>query len=93
MLELGDKSQQYHYNVVKQIKNLNIQHVISVGQETKIIHDNLTNITEKWHFDTTKELAENIFKIIQNGDIILFKASHGLHFENVISILRQASKQ
>ena len=93
MLELGENSKQYHYNVVKQIKNLNIQHVISVGQETKIIHDNLTNITEKWHFDTTKELAENIFKIIQNGDIILFKASHGLHFENVISILRQASKQ
>ena len=93
MLELGENSKQYHYNVVKQIKNLNIQHVISVGQETKIIHDNLTNITEKWHFDTTKELAENIFKIIQNGDIILFKASHGLHFENVISILKQASKQ
>ena len=93
MLELGDKSQQYHYDIAHYIQHIGLQNVITVGQETKVIHDNLTKIEQKLHFNTTKELAENIFKIIQNGDIILFKASHGLHFENVISILRQASKQ
>ena len=93
MLELGDKSQQYHNDIAHYIQHICLQNVITVGQETKVIHDNLTNVKQKMHFNTTKELAENIFKIIQNGDIILFKASHGLHFENVIAILKQASRQ
>ena len=93
MLELGDKSQQYHYDIAQYIQKIGIQHIITIGKETQIIHDNLTNMEKKLHFNTTKELAENIFKIIQNGDIILFKASHGLHFENVITILKQAGRQ
>ena len=93
MLELGDKSKQYHYDIAQYIQKIGIQHVITIGQETQVMHDNLINVGQKIHFNNTKELAENIFKIIQNGDIILFKASRGLHFENVISILRQASKQ
>ena len=93
MLELGDKSKQYHYDIAQYIQKIGIQHVITIGQETQVMHDNLINVGQKIHFNNTKELAENIFKIMKNGDIILFKASHGLHFENVISILRQASKQ
>ena len=93
MLELGDKSKQYHYDIAQYIQKIGIQHIITIGKETQIIHDNLINVGQKIHFNNTKELAENIFKIMKNGDIILFKASHGLHFENVISILRQASKQ
>ena len=93
MLELGKSSKQYHYDIAQYLQKIGIQHIITVGQETQVIHNNLTNVKQKLHFNTTKELAENIFKIIQNGDIILFKASHGLHFEHIIAILKQASRQ
>ena len=93
MLELGEKSQQYHYEIAQYIESLKLPYIITVGNETQIIHDNITNIKQKWHFNTTAELMENMFKIIENGDIILFKASRGLHFEAVIKILKEASKQ
>ena len=93
MLELGEKSQQYHYEIAQYIESLKLPYIITAGNETQIIHDNITNIKQKWHFNTTAELMENMFKIIENGDIILFKASRGLHFEEVIKILKEASKQ
>ena len=63
--------------------------MITVGKETKVIHDGLPNDYQKWHFDETNLLVKEIRHIIQDGDRLLFKASHKLNFEVAINKLRR----
>lgn len=89
MLELGEKSIEYHNEILKEIIKEGIKYVITVGKETKVIHDGLPNDYQKWHFDETNLLVKEIRHIIQDGDILLFKASHKLNFEVAINKLRR----
>ena len=89
MLELGKKSIEYHREILEEIIKERIKYVITVGKETKAIHDGLPSEYKKWHFTETNLLVKEIMNIIQEGDILLFKASHGLHFEIAINKLRQ----
>ena len=89
MLELGEFSQKYHLQIAEEVLKNNIDNVILVGEESKIAFDKLKDDFNKFYFNTTDELLKNIDNIIQNEDIILLKASHGLHFEKIIDYLKQ----
>ena len=89
MLELGEFSQKYHLQIAEEVLKNNIDNVIFVGEESKIAFDKLKDDFNRFYFKTTDELLKNIDNIIQNGDIILLKASHGLHFEKIIDYLKQ----
>lgn len=89
MLELGEKSQEYHKTILDEIIKEDIKYVITVGKETKVIYANLPKTITKWHFDETRFLVKNIRHIIQDNDILLFKASNGLNFEIAIDKLRR----
>ena len=94
MLELGSQSQEFHKSIVPIIENNNINLVITIGNESKIITNILkhNNNIEPLHFETTEDFILNIDNIINNDDIILLKASHSMHFDKIIKFLEDNSK-
>jgi UDP-N-acetylmuramoyl-tripeptide--D-alanyl-D-alanine ligase len=54
----------------------------------KAVFDALQSV-EKYHFDETKQALLEVRNLIKNGDIVLLKASHGMHFETIIEELKR----
>lgn len=45
------------------------------------------NKENTYHFETKEEAMENFKNILQKGDVILVKASRGMHLEEVVKFL------
>ena len=88
MLELGERSVEYHKSIMPYILDSKIDVVITIGKEMKTVFDALQGV-EKYHFDETKQALLEVRNLIKNGDIVLLKASHGMHFETIIEELKQ----
>ena len=88
MLELGDKEIYYHKELANYIKvNKLVTKVITVGKLSAFTYNKLPLKLRMHHFDTTTLLLEKINEIINDGDLILCKASFGMKFNNIISYL------
>ncbi|MDD3150958.1 MAG: UDP-N-acetylmuramoyl-tripeptide--D-alanyl-D-alanine ligase [Candidatus Gastranaerophilales bacterium] len=90
MGELGNQSDFYHAQIGKfiNLRNKNISELITIGQNAKIISDNVKNKdikinSFKNNIDTVKYLKENIKK----GSVILLKASRSMAFEEISQML------
>jgi len=87
MLELGEQSEKYHKSVLPYILESGIDVVITIGKEMKAVFDALQGV-EKYHFDETKRALLEVRNLVKNGDVVLLKASHGMHFETIIEELK-----
>lgn len=88
MLELGDFSNQYHLEIADHIKSLkNIKAVFTVGEFTKLTHDNLGDEIEKKHYAKTSELLADLKNILKNKDVVLVKGSNSIGLDKVIEKL------
>ncbi len=79
MLELGDRSLEYHEQIGRQLEELSIKsdHIITIGKLSK-------NYGGSIHFEKVEDLIEsNIIKQIAQKSVILIKASHGIHLEKI----------
>ncbi len=88
MLELGERSEEYHKSIVPYILESKIDVVITIGKEMKVLFDELQGV-EKYHFDETKHALSDVRNLVKNGDVVLLKASHGMHFETIIEELKR----
>ena len=88
MLELGERSEEYHKSVLPYILESGIDVVITIGKEMKAVFDELQDV-EKYHFDETKQALASIKNMVKNGDVVLLKASRGMHFETIIEELKR----
>lgn len=88
MLELGDKGIFYHEELAEYIKeNKLLDKAITVGKLSGFTYKKLPINLRMHHFDTTALLLEIIDEIIEDGDLILCKASFGMKFINIINHL------
>ena len=89
MLELGNFSKELHEKVGEEVEKNNIDILIIVGKEAKFIKEKAVEkgFKEKNIFecDTNEEASCVISNIMRENDYILFKASHGMHFEEIIN--------
>ena len=77
MAELGDYTVEAHKKVGGALRDNNIDVVIGVCEETKIILAELSNEVEKYYFDNIEGLSEFLLStILRDGDAILIKGSH-----------------
>ena len=88
MLELGEQSEEYHKSILPYILESGIDVVITIGKEMKAVFDALQGV-EKYHFDETKQALLEVRNLVKNGDVVLLKASHGMHFETIIEELKR----
>lgn len=88
MLELGEQSEEYHKSILPYILESGIDVVITIGKEMKTVFDALQGV-EKYHFDETKQALSGIRNLVKNSDVVLLKASRGMHFETIIEELKR----
>lgn len=88
MFELGSNENALHHDVGMYAANKGIDVVICVGNLSKNMYDGVSavkNTVSKPYYFTDKEtLMEQLGGLLQVGDSVLVKASHGMHFEELI---------
>ena len=88
MFELGEFSEELHEKVGKEVVKNKIDILICCGKNAKYIVENAEKEGMKkqniYYFETREQVEELVKKIWQSGDSILFKASNGMKFFNIV---------
>lgn len=91
MLELGEKSDEYHYEVGEYLRDKKIDEVIVIGEHAQKIKEALDKCETKHartvSFTETEEVALYLMALMKPEDIVLLKASNGMKLSEVVNIL------
>ena len=63
----------------------------AVGKEAKTIANTVKNKTENievYSFDNNVDASNLLKKLMKERDVILIKASHGMHFEEIVEAIK-----
>lgn len=88
MLELGDFEEELHRKVGKEVVNNNIDILVTVGNASRYIIDEAKDKLETHAFDTNEDAISYLKSIVKDEDVILVKASNGMHFIEIVNSLR-----
>ena len=93
ILELDEYAEEIHREVGKSVIDNKIDVLITVGEQSKetysIVYD---NGNEAYHYDSNEEMLKDIDRIIDIGDTILVKGSHGMNLIEVVEHLKSFKK-
>ena len=84
MLELGDMSQELHEKVGEMAQKCNLNMLYCYGTASQAIAQKAGEKFGVFCTDDANVLIAKLQEYTKEGDVILFKASHGMHLENVI---------
>lgn len=91
MFELGEFSKELHEKVGKEVVKNKIDILICCGKNAKYIVENAEKEGMQkqniYYFERREQVEELVKKIWQSGDSILFKASNGMKFFNIVENL------
>lgn len=89
MLELGDIAKKAHREVGFELAKNNFDTLIVLGELGKFIADGAkaAGLKNIYAVDTHEAAAKKIRAVLREGDVVLFKASHGMHLEKVIELI------
>jgi UDP-N-acetylmuramoyl-tripeptide--D-alanyl-D-alanine ligase len=82
MLELGKTGQAYHEEIGEIARRLGVDYLLAIGPLSKYTVENFGQ--GGLHFENREALLERLLKILNTGDIILFKGSRGMVLEKVV---------
>jgi UDP-N-acetylmuramoyl-tripeptide--D-alanyl-D-alanine ligase len=82
MYELGAKTTSAHRKIGCLARKLGIDLLFSVGEFSK-------TMTADHHFPQKKLVLNKLKTILAPGDVLLFKASRGMHLEDLVEALRK----
>ena len=91
MLELGEFSQKMHQKMGEEVVKNNIDILITVGKEAKIIANTVKSSTENievYSFENNQDASNLLKELMKEKDVILIKASHGMHFEEIVEYIK-----
>lgn len=88
-MELGTFSKNLHEEIGKVLLNSDLDYIITIGNETKYTDEYLknNNYDNLKHFNNENESYGYIDDLLKDGDLVLFKGSHGMHLSNIIKYL------
>lgn len=85
MFELGEEEWKLHGQVGDYVKEQEIDVLIAIGTMAEELYKKaMGGVTETYYFQTKEEFLERCQEILQLEDTILLKASHGMHFEEIL---------
>lgn len=89
MLELGNYSVTAHSECGKYAAEKGIDILFAYGEASKNTAKAAAEngVKEIYEFCDENALADELLRVIRNGDAVLFKASRGMKLENIINIL------
>ncbi len=85
MLELGHNEIKYHIEIGEFIKKYGNVKLVTVGKLAKYISKN--NGENSVHFSNNADCAKYLKGILKKGDVLLFKASRSMKFEEIIEMV------
>lgn len=97
MFELGEKEKEMHGEIGAYAVKKDIDVLICTGELSRFMYESALKEqqvqaarrkTEIYYFKTREEMLGQLKKILQPGDSILIKASHGMEFEKVVEYLK-----
>lgn len=92
MKELGDRSPEFHYQVGKIARELNLNQLLILADEaeSQAMAAGATPLPTE-QFSSHEDLIDRLKKIVQPGDRLLFKASRAVGLDRVVEGFRQAA--
>lgn len=93
MFELGEPSKQIHQSLLVDLKEANIDKVICVGEHIQSLWEVLPPEMALANFTSYKMFEQNWQDFFEDGDIILFKGSHGTNLYKVVEKIIQNSEE
>ncbi|MCH5266792.1 MAG: UDP-N-acetylmuramoyl-tripeptide--D-alanyl-D-alanine ligase [Lachnospiraceae bacterium] len=92
MFELGDEEEQMHREIGIYAAGKSLDVIVCIGTLAKeyiqgIQQENSSR--ECVYFATLEEALEGLPSVLKEGDAILVKASHGMHFEKIVAQLKE----
>ncbi len=92
MLELGEFSKELHEEVGKYVRECNIDVLVTVGEEAKYIakeaKEKKMDESKIFTFQNNEEAILFLKEFLHSGDVVLVKASNGLHFIEIVESLK-----
>lgn len=95
MFELGENSDEMHAGVGEYAAEKNIDSLICVGENSKHMYEAAfakATGCKVCYFASREELLSSLKedreKLLPEGSTVLIKASHGMHFEEVVELLK-----
>lgn len=91
MGELGEDEAKLHRGVGEFAGGLDIDCCICVGPLCQELADGVLSVNQKMeviHLDNLQQLLGRLPEFVQEGDTVLVKASHFMHFEKVVEKLK-----
>ena len=87
MFELGDNSEQFHYEVGKHLATKDIDELVVVGelsqQFVKAVQDSESKI-KCYSFKDNGEVALYLMSVMNPEDIVLIKGSNGMNLKEIV---------
>ena len=92
MFELGNNEKALHEEVGTYAAYHKIDCVICVGNLCRHMYDGVKAVesdSRAYYFEDRDIMLEHLGEILHTGDTVLVKASHGMHFEEVVKQIPQ----
>ena len=85
MFELGERSAELHAQVLAKAASLPIDAVLLAGDAFAAALKDFKNLKDAKGFKDLKDLKGFLSGFLKAGDMVLLKASHGMHFETLLA--------
>jgi len=81
MLELGEKSEQFHRDIGRHAKRAGIEHLLVYGEFSQVVANEFGENGES--YKDKEVLYSRLQKLLKSGDLVLFKGSRGVALEEI----------
>lgn len=92
MFELGAQEQEMHYDTGVYAAGRGIDLIVAIGTLAKKYEDGIRSVDPAQnlcYYATKEEAMEHLPGLMETGDSVLVKASHGMHFEKIVAFLQE----
>jgi UDP-N-acetylmuramoyl-tripeptide--D-alanyl-D-alanine ligase len=93
MLELGDRSADFHTEIGRRVADLNPAQLVTVGIESRRIGEAAAAAgyaqVDHRHFEDSSAAADYLVGAVRPGDFVAVKGSRGIHMETIVERLKE----
>ena len=90
MFELGATELEQHAGVGDTFAQVNVDHLITVGERAKVLGQHAASAKPELDYhamDSLEAAAEYLKEQLAPEDVVVLKASHGMHFDRIVEAL------